>query len=63
MAEFDLVIRGGTVVTASDRTACDVGIKDGKVVQLGVGLKDFAPGQSVQQRGLAAGDRTKRHDL
>ena len=32
---FDLIIRGGTVVTASDTTRCDVGIRGGRVVQLG----------------------------
>ena len=34
MSAFDLIIRGGTVVTASDRSRCDVGIRDGKVVAL-----------------------------
>src|SRR5579859_4353522 len=43
MAEFDIVIRNGTVVTAADTTKCDVGIKDGVVATLG--------------RGLAAGTR------
>src|SRR6266581_8189265 len=43
MADFDLVIRNGTVATASDTTECDVGVKDGLVVALG--------------QGLAAGDR------
>src|SRR5579863_73621 len=32
---FDTIIRGGTVVTASDTFACDVGIRDGKIVALG----------------------------
>jgi len=36
--EFDLVVRNGTVVTASDRTDCDVGIRDGKIVALMKGL-------------------------
>jgi dihydropyrimidinase len=31
---FDLVIRGGTVVTASDSVRCDVGIRDGRIVAL-----------------------------
>ena len=31
---LDLAIRGGTVATASDTTRCDVGIKDGRIVQL-----------------------------
>ncbi len=42
MAEFDLIIAGGTVVTASDRTACDIAVKDGKVVRLGVDLEGAA---------------------
>jgi dihydropyrimidinase len=43
MAEYDLVIRNGTVVTAADTTQCDIGVKDGVVATLG--------------RGLAAGTR------
>jgi len=38
MADFDLVIRGGTVVTASDTSVCDVGVKDGVIVALGRSL-------------------------
>lgn len=32
---LDLVIRNGTVVTASDVTRCDVGIRDGRIVMMG----------------------------
>ena len=32
---FDLVVRNGTVVTASDVTRCDIGIHDGRIVTLG----------------------------
>jgi dihydropyrimidinase len=32
--DFDLVIRGGTVVTASDVGKSDVGVKDGRIVAL-----------------------------
>ena len=42
MADFDLIIAGGTVVTESERTACDIAVKDGKVVQLGAGLEGAA---------------------
>jgi dihydropyrimidinase len=34
MADYDLVIRGGTVCTAADSVRCDVGILAGKVVAL-----------------------------
>jgi dihydropyrimidinase len=35
MPPYDLVIRNGTVVTASDTVHCDVGIKDGVIATLG----------------------------
>jgi dihydropyrimidinase len=35
---FDLIIRNGTVVTASDTMCADVGIRDGRVVALAEGL-------------------------
>jgi dihydropyrimidinase len=35
MSEFDAVIRGGTVVTASDTVRCDVGIAGGRIAALG----------------------------
>jgi len=38
MSDFDLVIRRGTVATAADTTACDIGIKDGVVAMLGKNL-------------------------
>ena len=37
---FDTIIRGGTVATASDTFACDVGIRDGKIAALGDDLGD-----------------------
>jgi dihydropyrimidinase len=39
MAEYDLVIRNGTVVTAADTQHCDVGVKDGVVATLGRNLE------------------------
>ena len=41
MSDFDLVIRNGTVATAADTTACDIGITDGLVAMLG---KNLGPG-------------------
>jgi dihydropyrimidinase len=38
MADYDLVIRNGTVTTAADTTECDIGIKDGVVATLGRAL-------------------------
>lgn len=38
MSEFDLIIRGGTVATASDTFRSDVGITEGKIVALGASL-------------------------
>jgi dihydropyrimidinase len=38
MTTLDLVIRNGTVVTATDRMDCDVGVSGGKIVALGTAL-------------------------
>jgi dihydropyrimidinase len=35
---FDLVVRGGTIVTAEDQRCADVGIVDGRIARLGVDL-------------------------
>lgn len=35
MAEYDLVVRGGMVVTASDQFRCDIGIRAGRIAALG----------------------------
>lgn len=39
---FDLVIRNGTIATASDVFAADIGIRDGRIVQIGESLPDGA---------------------
>src|SRR6266542_2877391 len=56
-AEFDLVIRGGTVATAADTMRCDVGIVEGKIVALGerlaAGRKEIdAAGRFVTPGGV-----------
>ena len=35
---YDLVVRGGTIVTAADRVVGDVGIRGGRIVAIGEGL-------------------------
>ena len=40
MAGFDTIIANGTVITATERMACDVAIRDGKVAALGHDLGD-----------------------
>jgi dihydropyrimidinase len=37
---FDVLLRGGTVATASDTFACDIGIRDGRIAALGDKLGD-----------------------
>ena len=38
MDDFDLVVRGGTVVTASEQFRADVGVKGGRIAAIGEGL-------------------------
>jgi dihydropyrimidinase len=38
MTTLDLVIRGGTIATASDTFSCDIGVQCGRIVALGHGL-------------------------
>ena len=38
MAELDLVVRGGTVVTASEQFRADVGVRAGRIAVIGTGL-------------------------
>ncbi|MCC6718530.1 MAG: dihydropyrimidinase [Acetobacteraceae bacterium] len=42
MADYDLVVRGGTVVTGSDTMRADVGIRDGRIAALGERLEGAA---------------------
>jgi dihydropyrimidinase len=41
---FDTIIRGGTIATAADTFACDIGIRDGLIAALG---RDLGPAQAV----------------
>lgn len=48
MAKYDLVIRNGHTVTATDKVKQDIGVKDGRIIALGEGL----------DRGLSEVDAT-----
>jgi dihydropyrimidinase len=55
MTDYDLVIRGGTVVTAADTVRCDVGIRDGRVVALGEALERGAEELDASRRLVLPG--------
>lgn len=40
MARFDLIVKNGTVVTATDTVPCDIGIEGGRIAALGTRLGD-----------------------
>jgi dihydropyrimidinase len=59
MPEFDLLVRGGTVVTASDTYGADVAVRNGRIVALGHDLGSAkhtldAEGQLVLPGGIDA---------
>ena len=59
MTPFDLVVRNARVVTASDTFDCDIGIADGRIVQLGAklgaGAREIdAAGRTVTPGGVDA---------
>ena len=49
MDGFDLVVRGGTVVTASEQFRADVGVRDGRIAAVGEGLRG---GREIDAGGL-----------
>ncbi len=50
MADFDLVVRNGTVVTAADVSRCDVGVVGGRIVALGEQLGSGA--EEIDAKGM-----------
>jgi dihydropyrimidinase len=50
MSEYDLLIRGGTVVTAADTTRADVGVRGGRIVAVAEALTDGA--KTIDASGL-----------
>ena len=50
MPDFDLVVRNGTVATATDMMDCDIGVSDGAVVAL---ARDLGPGaEEIDAAGM-----------
>ena len=49
MADFDLVIRGGTAATAVDVFRTDIGVRDGRIVALAADLPagERSPGSAA----------------
>lgn len=47
---FELVIRGGTVATAADVVACDIGIRGGRIAAVGMALEKGT--REIDARGL-----------
>jgi len=59
MGDYDLAVRGGTVLTASSKMDCDIGVKDGEIValakNLGPAARDIdATGKLVLPGGIEA---------
>jgi len=52
MAEFDLAIRGGTVVTAADSVRADIGIRGGRIVAVAERIEGAA--REIDASGLLA---------
>ena len=50
MTQFDLAIRGGSIVTASDQFRGDIGIRDGRIVALAETIEDAA--REIDASGL-----------
>ncbi|TAU33454.1 hypothetical protein ELI20_21680 [Rhizobium ruizarguesonis] len=67
MSNYDLIIQNGTVATAADVFQADIGIKDGKIVQIGQSLSGAARtidalGKYVLPGGIDSHvERTIRH--
>ncbi|KAG2738726.1 composite domain of metallo-dependent hydrolase, partial [Suillus brevipes Sb2] len=50
--DFDLVVRNGTVVTASDIwESCDIGVKDGTIVAVGPRLPAAPSAEEIDAEG------------
>jgi dihydropyrimidinase len=62
MAEYDLVVRGGTVVTAAEVFQADVGIREGRVAALGERLVPTIAGRRVVIQAVDANHPLRDRD-
>ena len=56
MAAFDLVIRGGTIATASDVYKADIGVKDGRIGDPIKGATLIGDGPTVLNKVIGLGN-------
>src|SRR5262245_50050066 len=53
MADYDLVVRNGTVATAADVFRADIGVVDGRIAKLGAGRREIdAEGRIITPGGV-----------
>ncbi|WP_312095754.1 allantoinase [Niallia sp.] len=52
MREFDLVIKNGIIVSEEKLSKADVGIKDGKIIEIGIHIKTNQANQIIDADGL-----------
>ena len=50
MADYDLAVRGGTIVTASDQFVADIGVRDGRIVAIAGAITGAA--RTIDATGL-----------
>ncbi len=55
MQAFDLIIRNANVVTAADSFLCDIGVQDGRITALGLGLQGAAREVDALGRSVTPG--------
>ena len=52
MTKYDMIIKGGTVVTAIDSSNVDIGVKDGKITGIGKDLKSDPKTETIDAKNM-----------
>lgn len=52
MSKYDMIIKGGTAVTAIDASDVDIGVKDGKISEIGKDLNGDSETKIVDAKGM-----------